>query len=420
MKKKILWSVASFLVLFALVAVLGPALMSTEEASTYLTREIFKTTGAQVQLGQVKVRFWPRIEIVQGPGELLSLGENTDIAELRWRSLEGALALGPLIRGRMEVGAVTLAGLVTSGRIGKHHFGIYDGGIQAKDLEFKFVNNPDSGSLFCRDPVPLSVVALQAEYDGVIFDKFRAEGQVYEGVLDFARIEAQIGTGSVGGNCRLSFADDNQVAVDFQSQLHAVAISSILQGQAPEIGRRWEGTLDAEGEGKFLVVDQVLVPESLDLEGKLVGENGVIHAGDWLDDIKPYLGARQDLTDIRYKNLVQDFRVQAGKYQLEFALEGQDTDWSGTGWIGLDGTLAVDLQVTLPPGFTPDLGSWSQLASTLKDKDGRITLALKLTGRTTRPTIALDLVRTLGGAGHGVDQVLGKGLGGLLDKWKVR
>jgi len=74
----------------------------------------------------------------------------------------------------------------------------------------------------------------------------------------------------------------------------------------------------------------------------------------------------------------------------------------------------------LPAGFTPDLGSLFLLAASLRDKEGRLTLAAKLTGTTPQPRLVLDLDRTLQGTGADPGKALEKGLGGLLDKWKVR
>jgi len=160
---------------------------------------------------------------------------------------------------------------------------------------------------------------------------------------------------------------------------------------------------------------------TLDLTGNAAMGEGLLRAGDWLAGVAPYLGERQDLKDVRFDGLDHAYRLENGRYLVQdLRIEGQDTKWQGNGWVGLDGTLDLTLQVKLPVGFTPDLGQWSFLADTLRDEEGRVQLDLRLTGQSARPAVGVDLTRLKAGASEDGGEALKKGLGGLLDKWKTK
>lgn len=156
---------------------------------------------------------------------------------------------------------------------------------------------------------------------------------------------------------------------------------------------------------------------SLKLGGLMSMRNGVIHGTQMLDNISQYLGNRQDLKEIHFKDLEYDLRIDAGKYHLDnLKLEGPDTDWRGRGWFEPQGRMDMLLGVKFPGDFQPDLGVFAMFAETLRDKDGRLTLDMHLTGRAARPDVALDLSTSQKSVEEGAKRVIK----GFLDKLKSK
>ena len=203
------------------------------------------------------------------------------------------------------------------------------------------------------------------------------------------------------GDLVFSFAADRVPAI------------ALLAPWAPDVGDKLSADLVAEGSGRCRLRDQETVLATLDLTGRVEAEDGVVHAEEWLRDIRRYLGDRQDLVDVRFRGLEHAFRIERGRYVVQdLAIDGLDSDWRGDGWVGLDGTIDLNLGVRLPAGFTPDLGNFTFMADALRDEEGRINLDLRLTGRSARPDVAVDMTQLKASARDNV--------GGFLDKLRNR
>ncbi len=144
-------------------------------------------------------------------------------------------------------------------------------------------------------------------------------------------------------------------------------------------------------------------------DGEIVLGDGVLHAKQWLGGLRPYLGERQDLLTIPYHRFATRLRVADGRIRFDdLTLDGPQTAWRATGWVGLAGDVDARLRVVLPAGFSPGGGMLAAAAALLRDDQGRITIPLHLSGRLARPTVAVELP---------VDRErLRRGVQGLLDK----
>jgi hypothetical protein len=242
-------------------------------------------------------------------------------------------------------------------------------------------------------------------------------------VLTFAEVTARRGTGQISGQGKIDYAQDPYGLFSFQAKAQDVPASALLEPYVPKVAPLWEGAVSADASGSCRMQDKMAVLQSLALDGEALSTNGRILADKFLADISPYLGARQDLKTIKFHSFLQHFAVRDGRYLVQdLKLKGPDTDWLGDGWLGFDGSLDLALRVKLPAGFQPDLGSMSFLAQALRGEDGRIELALHLTGQARQPKVQLDLseakARAEEQAGEKVQDAVKKGVKGLLDNIK--
>lgn len=262
-----------------------------------------------------------------------------------------------------------------------------------------------------------------------------------EAQLVLSDVRAAVDAGVLTGTLTVGHVGRPNPHCSLDAQLDGLPVGTVLELFAPSAAPYLAGDADGAVRGRFRLGDPAVVRGSLALTGEAVLNDGVIHASEWLEGVSRYLGDRQDLKEIAYHSLRHRLEVVDGRYRIrDLNLRGRDTDWTGEGWLGLDGAIDMTLRAKLPPGFTPDLGVMTPLAEALRDADGRLTLDLTLTGRAARPTVGLDLGNagsllrgSLGGSdadglgnqiqgalqGEQGEAVL-KGVQGLLDKLKKR
>lgn len=269
-------------------------------------------------------------------------------------------------------------------------------------------------------------VAFAASADEVLllampYRRVQVQGDLTNRVVTVSQLQAQLGDGTVKGDARVDYATDPQGVASFAFQATQVPAGVLLEPYTPFLAKLWEGQLNATGKGRCRLGDQAVIRQSLSLDGSLAATDGRIDLTSLLADIKPYLGARQDLTRVTYSRYTQGLRIDDGKVRIsDLVIDGRDTDWTGGGWLGFDGTLDLTVKVKLPPNYVPNLGDLAWVADALKDPQGRIDLGFHLTGQQTRPDVALDIdtSRLKQNASEQVKEKVREGLGGLLDKLK--
>ncbi|MBE0566913.1 MAG: AsmA family protein [Krumholzibacteria bacterium] len=425
--------VAALLIVLAAVV---PMLVSADAVRDRLLPQAEAATGARIALDEAQLVILPRLGLKLRSGRIEGTGQGLREARGRDWGIESYLleidevevgaALWPLLSRRLEVRQVRLSGpqlrLVRDGRVTVAQ----DYRLVLRDLALGPAAAPVPGAppgdaipadLACRADLAIGRLA----HGDVVYDDVTAEAALEDRVLEVPRFAARLGGGALSGSAAVDWARDPWGELVFAWEAAGVPAADLLGPWVPELARRLEGTLDASGRGSCSLRDRDAALASLDLAGTASAGAGVLHAADWLRDVSPYLGNRQDLKDIRFTELGHAFGVERGRYVIEdLAIDGPDTRWRGAGSVGLDGSLDLALQVTLPPGFTPDLGQWSFLAETLRDRDGRVQLDLVLGGRAERPSVGLDLSRLKAGMSDQGAETIKEGVGSLLDKWKSK
>ncbi len=268
--------------------------------------------------------------------------------------------------------------------------------------------------------------AYRARADTLVAGKLRYEavdvtGTLAGRVFEAPSAAARLGGGTVAGRARVDYASDPWGTLSFDAEVKDVPAAVLTQPYAPAVAKLWEGKVGGKVTGGCGLRDQKAVLASLALEGLAVSTNGVIHGTDLLAGVSQYLGARQDMKEIRFKDLSHHLAVRDGRYVIsDLVLTGFDTDWTGDGWIAFDGGLDLTLTVKLPAGFRPELGSFSALADALKGPDGRLALTMRLTGQAAQPTVALDLTGAKAKAGDQLRDKAKQGADRLLDRLRRR
>jgi uncharacterized protein involved in outer membrane biogenesis len=426
---------AAFVVLLAVVV---PLVISGDAVRERAVQALEEATGADIALGSARLAVLPRLAVrledgrISGDGAGLRRvrGDDFGIAsyEIVLSEARAAVSLWALLRREVEVGEVTVAGpslvLVREGK----RLEVTDWRATIRDLSVSAeAPAPVAADAAPGEKIPadLALTALaeaaRVDWEGLVLDGVAARGRLKGRVLAIDSLEAGLGGGGISGTATVDYAADPWGRLAFDAQAAAVPAAALLGPFSGDLARRLEGDLTASAKGGCALRDPAAVRASLDLAGRVTSGPGVLHAADWLRDVSPYLGRRQDLKDIRFTTLEHDFRVENGRWLVDgLVLDGGETRWQADGSVALDGILDLAVQVKLPPGFTPDLGTWSFLAETLREDDGRVRLDLTLSGPAARPAVGLDLSELKAGAADKGGEAVQKAVGSLLDKWKSK
>lgn len=391
--------VCLFLVALFLVA---PRLVPGDMIRDEIIRGVEGATGARVTLGEARLRWdwgWSvtlREGTISGTGAALAAatGSANDIESyaVEIQDLSVAPALLPLIRKKLVIKSVQLTGP----RLDIHW---QNGEAEAVGFAVR-ITDLNLGLAQSKTPVPPDLsLAFRVSVDSLVLEGIPYTGLDMKGgyqdkVLEVTALSAGRSSGTLMGSFNVDFALNPGGHLEFEAEADRVPADALLVEWVPDIGQRLDCELNATVAGGLDLGDNATVQRTLDISGVLTSDEGVLHAADWLKDVSKYLGRRQDLKDVRFSTLRHEFRMIQGRYMVDdLIIGGGDTDWRGTGWLEPEGAIAMDIDVKLPPGFTPDLGNWSFLAKSLRDAEGRINLPLKLSGRAARPTVGVDLGR---------------------------
>jgi hypothetical protein len=416
-RRRLIIVVGAILLVLASGALLVPRLVPDDLITDRIVREVERATGAEMTLAEARVAWRGGLSVtlkdgaLKGTGAALAAatGSPNDLVSyaIDFEELSVLPALSPLFRKQVEIKAVQLVGPLIKVVGNTETVSAAGYRLRVTDLNpglggGKVVPDRGTKDVPFGDLLPEGLsFSFRAQADTLVlqeaaYTRLDLEGRFAEKLLKVNPLAARRSTGTVTGNLSLSFVENPWGHLVFEAEARQVPAEALLDPWAPEIGRRLESDLDVGLTGACDLRDEATVLKTLDVNGLIGGSSGVVHARDWLQDVTPYLGNRQDLTEVRFRSLVHHFIFQQGRYVLEeLTLAGGDTDWRGQGWVDLEGNIAMALDVKLPPGFTPELGNFSFLAETLRDPEGRIGLPLKLSGRSNRPTVGVDMGRLL-------------------------
>ena len=436
--RRLLMVTAALLVLVVGLLLAAPLLIPGDAFRTRAADAVAAATGAEVELGAAKLTLLPRLALtvrggrITGTGAALRAAQGDDYGLLAYGAelerIELRIGLLPLLERRLAVREVQVSGpqlqVVTADGTSE----AADFRLRVRDLSLSLAGLADApadaapGLLIPADLAGRAeLTAGRLTLGGTDCTDVILEAVLAGRVIELPRIEAGLAGGRLSAKATLDYAADPWGRLAFACEVTDAASAALLEPWVPDLAGRLDCRLRAAVSGGCSLKDADLALASLDLEGAAAAGDGLLRAGDWLRDVSPYLGRRQDLKDVRFNSLTHEFALRDGRYLVQdLVIEGPDTRWQGAGWIGLDGTLDLALQVKLPAGFTPDLGAWSFVAETLRDEQGRVQLDLLLSGRSERPSVGLDLARLKTGAADGGADAVQKGVGALLDKWKSK
>ncbi len=433
-----------FFSLLILIVLAATVFLPADQIRHRVEAELVKATGAEVTIEDAGISWWPQLGVTLK--DITIQGKGSDLARITGSANEVGhyaatlqrfmvmVEVQPLLKKEVVVDAVRILGLDLEMDLKGEPLKVTGADLAVKDLKISMdaaqeAGKPPAGA--GKRPVgelipEELVLAFEGSSHGLTVRKMplvdvKFHGDLDARILTLENISASLGTGLLEGNLEIDYERNPHGFLDFEAQATAVPAKALLQPWAPALGEKLETDLGGTVRGSCLLGEQEVVHRTLSLHGEMSSAEGILWAREWLGEIAPYLGQRQDLMDIHFNSLSHSLRIDKGRYMVdELFIVGAETHWQSQGSLGLDGTIDLGVNVKLPKGFTPDLGKWSFLADTLRDADGRINLDLSLSGMAAKPQVGINLGSLQDAAKSDAGEAVKKGLGGLLDKWKNR
>jgi hypothetical protein len=397
----------------ALLLAAAVALLPAKRIATDIAAQVESATGAKFEPGQADMKLLGGFGLMLTDGRLrgdgaellrrTGTGQGLGAYDIAYSRLEVSLAVWPLLQKKVQLRSLRLEGPQLQVALPDDLLRMKSFEFQVSDLHLALAAPAGVGSapgdlipadLACRLRANVALI----EYGGTTWTGVSGQGKWSGRALDFDNLTGRLGEGSLELSGRLDYADDPWGVLTWRAKLGNLPSVSLLAPYVSELGDKLICGLSGEATGSLALKDKASRLASLTAEGTITAGEGVLHAEQWLQGVARYLGQRQDLRTVRFSRLTHRLAVADGLYKVEsLEIDGVDTDWQVTGWLGIGdqpevaGKVDLALGVRLPAGFTPVLGSLSFLAESLRDAEKRVNLGLKISGRLVAPTVGLDL-----------------------------
>ncbi len=394
------WIVAAVIaaaVVLALAA--APRLAPVAGLKAIVGDGLRQALGGAVELGDVDLRAGLR-PVLRVRGAALAgtaatlaaagAGGGVRSYDLQVERADLTLAWRPLLRGQVRLQGINLHGCRLDLEAADGAVSLAGAALRASGLQWT------AAGAYVAD---LELTAAAADFGGWRCAELMAAGELSGAVLMLQDVRAACGAGELQGEIAVDMGGEPYSRVRFTLRGRAVPAPDLLQELAPEVARRLEGDFDLDLSGSCETAPGAAFWTTLTAEGVLrAATPGVVHAGDWLEDVRPYLGERQDLVEIDFTRADGRIVCRGGRCEVqELVVTGGRTDWSAAGQIEPVGSMDLRLKVRLPAGYTPELGGLAFLARALRDEQGRIVLPLRVQGPTERALLQVDMQALLGG-----------------------
>ncbi len=275
-----------------------------------------------------------------------------------------------------------LAALGSLGGQGKGETEAQGGGSENKGGEPVGMGIPEG--LRARGEVRVA----EATYRNQGINDFELEYVLRDRILHLKDISAETADGRIGGRAAV---DLGQLEPDYNATLviRGVQLASLQKNVFSGIGERVSGTLIADLDLSGAGFQWPALAENLNGEGTYKLLDGRIHRIEIVAAIAALL-REERLEDIYYEEMSGNLRLDKGDVILKTSLDAEQVDISAEGVIGLDGNLALPMELELSRELSRDLTDRTFLSRYLIEEDGSASLKLYLTGSFANPRVSLD------------------------------
>lgn len=225
-------------------------------------------------------------------------------------------------------------------------------------------------------------------YRNLFINDFQFDYELGENVVHLSDISALTAEGRLAGKAAV---DLNEFTPGYNGTLavRGIQLAPLQRNLFAEAGERISGNLTADFHFSGAGFQWPALGDTLNGEGSYKLLRGRINQVKILDAIADLLQEKR-LEDIYYEELSGDFRVRDGKVILEGSLSGEQVEGSSEGMVGLDGELALPLELRLSSELSDRMASKVSLNRYVREKDGAAKLNLYLTGTLNSPEVSLD------------------------------
>jgi AsmA protein len=228
----------------------------------------------------------------------------------------------------------------------------------------------------------------RAVYKGLEVSDMSLRWMLEDNVFVVQTLEAKMAEGQIKGNGRTDLAVEG-LLYDADFSVSDFSSDALISGFAPKAAGIFAGKTNV-----FLVISgkgisYADIQKALSGRGTIFVSEGKIAANALSEELTGVLGIR-DLKSIDFKSFDTSFKIDDGKIMLDSVFDGKDIRMKPSGTMGLDGSLNIDLNLSMAPGFSSRLSEDSLAGRLLADGQGWTRLPVSLGGSVYSPEIKLD------------------------------
>ncbi|MFP3982758.1 MAG: AsmA family protein [Desulfurivibrionaceae bacterium] len=228
----------------------------------------------------------------------------------------------------------------------------------------------------------------KAAYQNLFINDFKFDYELRGNVLHLTDISALTAEGRLAGKASV---DLNEFTPGYNGTLavRGVQLAPLQRNLFPGARERISGNLTTDFKFSGAGFHWPALGDTLNGEGSYKLLQGRINRIEVLAAIADLLQEKR-LEDIHYEKLSGDFQVRDGDVMFEGSLSGEQVDASSEGMVGLDGELALPLELRLSPELSDRMTSKNSLSRYLIEKERGIQINLYLAGTLDNPEVSPD------------------------------
>ncbi|MFP3981078.1 MAG: AsmA family protein, partial [Desulfobacterales bacterium] len=236
-----------------------------------------------------------------------------------------------------------------------------------------------------------SIEADRARYRDLPITDLLIHYRLADNVLTVDRMSAKLAQGQAKGDARVDLA---QKGLDYDVNLDLAGIQSgpVASAFYRKAAGMFSGTADIQGRIRGRGVSMADIRKNLNGQTDFRISDGRIDSPALAGGLADTLGIKR-LDALDFDVFRGNLRIESGKIRINGDYDSNDVKMKPTGTIGLDGSLGIDLNLTLAPDLSTRLPKDSPVARLMADKQGWTQIPVRVSGDVSGPRFSLDRSR---------------------------
>ncbi|MCF8024213.1 MAG: AsmA family protein [Desulfobacteraceae bacterium] len=230
-----------------------------------------------------------------------------------------------------------------------------------------------------------------ARYRGLPIKDLLVEYALIDNLFTVKKFSADVAEGRAKGEASINLG---QKEMDYTANFDMSSIQSgkVISVLYPKASWFVSGTAGMDGRFSGKGIRMPEIRKNLTGRANYQISNGRVSGGDATRELAALLGA-SELETLDFEMFKGNLRIDSGKVKIDGDYESKELRMKPSGFIGLDGSLSLALNLRLAPGVSTSLSSDNLVGRLLADKEGWAYVPVAVSGSLASPRLVLESSR---------------------------